>query len=931
MDSTVQSSLPDRVNSVPGQSIEAYAASQLPWQPTSFIGREQDIAHVRDLLLHDPHVRLLTLTGPGGVGKTRLVLKVVESLLDSFARVHFVRLVPVRDWRQVLPALAHYFGLADNGNHPLLAQLIEFLRLEQRLVVLDNFEQLVQAAPQLGELLAGCPSLKLLVTSRIPLHIASEHEYPVAPLELPDLKNVTMPDLETLTRTASINLFVQRAKAVNPYFLLNETTAPQVAQICVHLDGLPLALELAAARSKLLPPQALLERLAGSQGTRLKLLVSGAKDVDARQQTLRNTLDWSYDLLEEHEKRLFRQLAVFTNGFMLDAVEAMTGETDPDGTLEILSSLVDKNLVRRDDVPLFGQVGVRFRLLEIIREYAYEKLVEAGEVAAARRAHARHYLKLVEQAEPELRHKNQLDWVERLELDYDNIGEVLTWAYSEVHDQTDPVSPAPYETGMRLVQALWWYWMIRGLIRESYEIQHKWLSLKPDELPPARLSQQAVIARAKLVYEAALFGIYIGDHERAAELCETALQLNQAINHKFGIGTTLWIKASLLQIKGDYQQAWATCEQSFSLLLEANDYYRGAPALYGMGLIAQLQGNFPLAQQKFEASVAGFRASGDYWCTIHPLYGLGIVAQQRGDYAGAIQYFEENLAINRRARARLEIPYALLNLASAVLAQGDFERARHLYEEGLDLFREGGINRGVANALRGLGEISLAQADYGRARVYLNESTGLFREVDDRRGLASALNLLSLAVLNLGQVEPAATFAAESLVLQRQVGSQADQAVSLETQGEIEAARQHWPDAVRLYSEANRLRQTHHIPIPPTYARQLEERLAKIRGVLGSEAFEQAWNGATTSQPAKEPVKRPSSASVWSSKDLDALSARELEVLRLVAQGLSNQQVARQLFVSPATVNVHLTSIYSKLGVKSRSAATRFALDNKLV
>ena len=425
----------------------------LPIQPTPFIGREKEVDAVHHLLLRED-VRLVTLTGPGGVGKTRMALHVAEQLRAHFADgVWFVSLAPISDPDLVIPTIAQTLGLWEAGERSLLEQLQVFLRERQVLLLLDNFEQVVRAAMHVANLLTICSHLKVLVTSREVLHVRAEREFPVPTLSLPDPKR--LPDLVALSQYEAVALFIQRAQAARPEFQVTNANAPVVAEICVRLDGLPLAIELAATRIKLLPLQALLTRL----GQRLQLLTSSARDVPAHQQTLRNTIQWSYDLLDAQEQQLFCRLSVFVSGCTLEAVEAISAALG-NATLPVLDgvvSLIDKNLLQQT-----AQEGeeIRLLMLETIREYGWEALAERQEREAIQAAHAAYYLALAEEAERALGGPQHLLWLDRLGREYDNLRAALHWLRLQGSRVEGGGEAA--EQALRLETALSWFWIMRG-------------------------------------------------------------------------------------------------------------------------------------------------------------------------------------------------------------------------------------------------------------------------------------------------------------------------------------------------------------------------------------------------------------------------------------------------------------------------------------
>jgi predicted ATPase len=404
----------------PLRTLEAYR-NNLPLQPTALVGREKEVSEVCDLLGGE-ETRLLTLTGPGGTGKTRLALQAAADLLDDFPDgTFFVPLATLTEPELFFSAVAETLGVRETAEQTLGESLKDYLSERRMLLVLDNFEQVLGAAPAVTELLAGAPELNVLATSRAPLGLYGEHEYAVPPLSVPDVRH--LPDLKTLSQYEAVRLFIERAKSAKVDFEVTDENAPAVAEICVRLDGLPLAIELAAARIKMLPPKAMLQRL----GNRLKLLTGGARDLPERQRTLRATIEWSFALLEEGEQVLFGRLAVFSGGRTLEAIEVIC---DPEGDLPLdafegISSLLDKSLLRQEEGP---NEEPRFVMLETVHEFAREKLGQSGEAEEIKWVHAEYFLTLAEEAYPQLKGANQLEWLDRLEAEHDNLRAALTWA-----------------------------------------------------------------------------------------------------------------------------------------------------------------------------------------------------------------------------------------------------------------------------------------------------------------------------------------------------------------------------------------------------------------------------------------------------------------------------------------------------------------------
>jgi len=625
----------------------------LPAPPTPLLGREREVARALELL-HRDDVRLLTLSGPAGVGKTRLSVDVATGLRAAFADgVFFVSLAPLSDPALVASAIAQALGLREQGSQSLHDTLIEHLRAKQMLLLLDNFEHVAAAAPLLAELLAACPTLTLLVTSRAPVHVRGEHTLPVPPLAVPD-PAVILP-LDTLAALPAVALFVQRAEAVAHDFALTPANAPAVAAICRRLDGLPLAIELAAARIALLPPHALLARLE----QRLPLLVGGARDLPERQQTLRAAIGWSYDLLHAGERALFRRLSVFAGGATLDAVEAVchtTGDLEGDA-LEWLAGLVDKSLLRREE----GTGGeARVGMLETIRAYGRERLAASEELEATERAHAAYYVALAEQAEPELTGPEQALWLARLEQDHDNLRTAMCWT----------LASGEAELGLRLAGALRRFWERHGHLTEGQAWLEGLLALDGqagDYACPA--------ARAKALHGAAALVIKQGDYAHAHALCQASLNLWRQLGDRRGI---------------------ASC---FNVL----------------GIIAHHQGDRSRAIALYEDSLALCGDLGDTWGVSAALVNLGLVAKDQGDGARATDLYEDSLALKQRGDDVWGLAFVLCAMGQAVHEQGDNVRAQALFTESLTLHRELGGALYAMDCLEGLAHIAVAQGQPGRA------------------------------------------------------------------------------------------------------------------------------------------------------------------------------------------------------------------------
>ncbi len=669
----------------------------LPIPRTSLIGREQQVAEATDLLLRG-NVRLLSITGPGGAGKTRLAVALAAAVAERFTGgVQFVSLASIANPDLVVTALAGALDIQQVASRTI-PQLIgdQLQHAGPFLLLLDNFEQVLPAATVVAETLEACPSLKVVVTSRSRLRIYGEQEFPVTPL----------------AQNSAIELFVQRAAAVWPDFAITSENAIAVREICSRLDGLPLAIELAAARTRLLPPGAILDRLQ----SRLQLLTGGALDLPERQQTLRKTIDWSHDLLNEAERKLFRRLSVFVGGCTLEAAEAVCNTSRDLGIdlVEGLSSLVDKNLVQRVDR---AEAQPRFAMLETIREYALERLIDGGEESAARRAHAAYCLVLAEEGNPELSSADRARWLSQCDVEMDNLRFALDWLF-----QTRDL-----DWGLRLCVALFRFWDMR---------------------------EHLVEGRARL---------------------ETVLRLAGAEHAKERARISLFLGA-LATTQGDYPAAERVLEQSLSLYEELGDESGIAASLNALGVSARDRGDYLTAQRKLERSLACWRMLSDRLATARCLHNLANVVKVRGDNPRAEWALSEAADIFEELGDRAGAAWCISQQGDIARARENPDAARGLYQRALSIFRESGDPWGSARSLTDLAYIDCEQGNHLAAHAACSEALEIFAGLGHRRGIARALEGSACLALAQGQAQRALKLAAAAAHLRQLISAPLHQA-----------------------------------------------------------------------------------------------------------------------------------------------------------
>ena len=753
----------------------------IPSLSTSFVGREQEVSAIC-AQLRRTDMRLLTLIGTAGVGKTRLALQVATQLTDLFVNgICFVALEQFSDIDEVITAIAQALGVPQEKGISLVAQLKETLRGQSILLVLDNFEQVLSARLAIADLLSSCPQLKVLVTSRVMLHLQAEQLFEVLPLPLPAPEHLA--NLDDLSHYASIALFVQRAQAVVPDFQLTPTNASAVAGICARLDGIPLAIELAAARARHFSPHILLAQL--EKG--LTVLHGKAQDVPARQKTLRGAIAWSYDLLELEEQRVFRRMAVFANGATLGAAEQVCTEAGAiDGNVsEILEELVDKSMVQQ----LERKNGeTRFWLLQTLREFGVECLSEAGERATTQSAHAKYFLTWVEQISPMLLGAEQADWLDQLDREYENVKVALEWMLAGTELETGRA-----EQALRLCVALMGFWEIRGYTGEGLVFMERALVLGKDAAPSVR---------AQALHYAGFLALMQDDNTRAEAFLRESQLLFRESGDKVGMANILRLQGNLAMTKNNYKVARRLLEEALNIYRSLRDMQRAAWTREALVQIAIVQCNYSKARSLLEVNLAFFQAFGEQYGSAYPLYHMAL---------------------------------------ALFLSSGDCTKARDLAEESLAFFRAVGNRRLIAYVLILLAEILLVEREDDKARSMLEESLTIFKLMGERSGTAAALISLARVVASQGEHDATQTFYKQSWELLQAIGDRELAAACLEGYGETLVAQGEARQAVQLWGIAATVRAAIVAPMPPIYRPDYIQAVAAARESLSEEAFQTAW------------------------------------------------------------------------------------------
>jgi predicted ATPase len=720
-------SIRDRFSEMPFKRPQV-RPSNLPAQRTAFVGHESELAAAKELLLR-PDARLITVTGPGGIGKTRLALEVVGQVMDHFSGgVYFIPLAALRDPGLITSVIAQTLGVRESGGQSVLDALKESLRsafCAPTLLLLDNFEHLISAGSLVAELLGAAPAVKFLVTSRAALHVYGEHEFPVPPLALPESK--TAVPVSALSSYSAMALFASRAAAVKPGFEVTDENSSGIIEICTRLDGVPLAIELAAARVKFLTPSAIRTRLAN----RLQLLTGGARDLPERQQTLRGTIDWSYDLLSPEEQKLFNRLAVFTGGCTLEGVEAVC---DTKGDLGIdlldgLASLVDKSLIQQVQ---FAEGESRFAMLDMIREYALEKLAASGEESPTRRAHAAYFLVLAEEDAAATADAERTEWLRSMDMEHDNLRAALEWL----------TETSSAEWALRLGVSMFRYWEQREYLAEGRERLGKILKL---DQAAARNN-----LRSRALFAAGVLAVGQGDYASSVPLLEESVAISTELGDKRGVAVSLNALAVQARDRGDSAASYSLFGRSLAIWRESNDPLAVARGLSNMANVVKLQGDFARARSLYEEALAIF--------------------QKLGDRTGAA--WTHNY------------------MGDAAHGQSDVAAAQTLYEQALAAFRELGDRWGVASSLGDLGNLARDQKNYPLAHSRYCESMKVFQELGHKRGIARVLEGLAYSAAVESQPERALRLAGAAAVLRQSIGAPLTSAEHERLEKSLEVARQ---------------------------------------------------------------------------------------------------------------------------------------------
>lgn len=914
--------------------------NNLPTQLTSFIGRKNELAEIKRLL---NQTRLLTIYGPGGCGKTRLALHAAVGLLTRLADgVWFVDFTSLRDATLIPQAVAAALALALDPSRPLKEALLEQLQEKRLLLLLDNCEHLAEACSSfIVDVLRKCPHVRLLVTSREVLHVPGETEWLVPPLTYPGAQE--SPSSEELFRYDAIRLFLDRARSRLPSWQLESERLQLLAQVCHRLDGLPLAIELLVPALKVRT----MERIVGQLGNVLTLLGNGY-GIDPRHRSMRASLDWSHDLLQEPEKRLLRRLSVFVGGATLDAI---TGVCSGNGVSErrvpeLLIFLLDKSLL---DVSTTAWEA-RYSLKEVIRQYAAEKLEDADEEAETYQRHRDWFLRFAKEADSNLVGPDESNWLNHLDTEYSNLRAALIWSQTS----------GDVATLFSLVTALSNFWYQRGYLQEG----RQWfeVALKSTQVSPPM--------RANLLRGEGRLATVQGDFDTAISCFRESLELSRLIGDEQGAGVALNNLGAIALSLGEYDSSRTYLEEALVIQRRRGDTRKAANILNNLGGCALGQGDLERAITLYNEAINIWREAGDRFKVVDSLDNLGVIARLQGDFTKALELLHEALAIRTELGDQSGIPKTMSEIAKAHADQGRYSEARALLEKSLVLHRAVGSRLWEAITLVYLGSVLRLEADFEAAEPLLHESCSLFQELDGRVMLGECLNQLGHLARHRGEYTEAENLYRQGLEIFQKCRTKLGTSESLSGLSDLAADRgdlqqaldlskqnltlvwelKAYPSiaetlgsmarayrqlgfqelAAQLTGGEEAIRGSIGTPIAPVLQRVSDEHLAELRKMMGSTAFESARQaGART--PVQDLVRlamNAKSSRAYSNRPVieAKLTPREAEVIRLVAKGFRDQEIAKQLVISPRTVEVHVRNMLEKAGVPNRAALVSWAL-----
>jgi predicted ATPase/DNA-binding CsgD family transcriptional regulator len=856
--------------------------SPLPGVLTPLLGRARESDQLRTLLL-EPSNRLVTLTGPGGVGKTRLALHVASTLLDDVDDLVYVPLASIHDPDLVLPVIGQAMGMFSDVHDAWEDHLVEALQDQRMLLVLDNLEQVLGAAPSLAHVLARCPDTTMLVTSQAALGIAGEQLYPLQPLATPAVEQSTAEDI---VRSDAVALFLQRAHAVNPNLAVDDRTARTIAEICRKLDGLPLALELAAARINILSPDALLARLSN----RLQVLGGERRGVPDRLRTMRHAIAWSYDLLTPHEQALFRRMSVFVGGISLDAVEAIFRVMD-DGrdAFDVLGTLVDHSLVTAAPLPS-GEA--RFLMLETIRDYGLEQLELLGEDDQARLAHATFFVELGEMAEPYFVGSEQQAWLDRLDPESENVRAAVDWSIA--HGQA--------EIALRIGGAIWRFCATRGLIADCRSWLERALAAPESDQSPYRA--RALIGVGNLAEDQRDLDAAQGYFEQSRTLAAASGNAMDECRAYLGLGI-------VAHDRSEYDAALDFHTRAAALARDAGDRRSIAIAVGNMAVVSYYLGKLDDAERFWEEGRVILASLGDMMAEATALSNLGSLAFNRGDVELAETRLTHALELQRRMKSARDLPFTLSNLGEVWTRLGDYTLAHDCFAEAITLFRQSGSTALEGMAVHGFAELAFVQGDLIAAAGRLLECVRLMEDLGDPRAMAEIADLLASLCSAHGNHAGAVELMAATDGIRRELGA------------DPTPPKQARLDAIEAAARSA-LKEREYASAWAAGSEMDAETLPRRIGIVAREIIGTRQVSPMPSAPAAPPA--PEEPAVDHN-----LTAREIEVLRLLAQGQSTREISEALFISPRTTATHVTNILGKLGLTSRTAAVAYAMRTGLV